>query len=269
MRWTDDTQMSIDIVESFLATGKIDPNDLAMRFSKSYRWSRGYGPGAAKVLRRIAAGADWREANRSVYASGSFGNGAAMRAPMIGLIYAHRPTELVEAARLSAMVTHAHPLAIEGAVFIARLTACAFRGDRSVDVLKAGMSHLSHAEFTSRLAVAQAWLESGRDVSTSDVIRQLGNGIAAHESCVTALYLALRFRDQPFTAMQQFIASCGGDADTIGAMAGAIWGAANGLASLPSQWLERLEQRERLSELGVCLHRQVAQLTATQPDLSE
>jgi hypothetical protein len=26
MRWTDDTQMSIDIIESFLVTGKIDPD---------------------------------------------------------------------------------------------------------------------------------------------------------------------------------------------------------------------------------------------------
>jgi ADP-ribosylglycohydrolase len=261
--------MSIDIVESFLATGKIDPDDLAMRFSKSYRWSRGYGPGAARVLKRIAAGADWREANRSIYANGSFGNGAAMRAPMIGLMYAYRPSELFEAARLSAIVTHAHPLAVDGAVFIARVTACAFRGDRSRDVLDEGMSRISHAEFVSRLAVAQAWLESDREVSASDVIRQLGNGIAAHESCITALYLALRFREQPFMVMQQFIASCGGDADTIGAMAGAIWGAANGSARLPSRWLERLEQRERLCDLGVSLHRQVGKFMATQPDSPE
>jgi ADP-ribosylglycohydrolase len=66
--------------------------------------------------------------------------------------------------------------------------------------------------------------------------------------------------------MQQFIASCGGDADTIGAMAGAIWRAANGSASLPSQWLERLEQRKRLCELGNSLHRQVLGLKATKPD---
>src|SRR5690349_12455088 len=67
MRWTDDTQMSIDVIESFLRHGKIDQDDLAITFARSYRWSRGYGPGAARVLKRIKKGVDWRTANRSVY----------------------------------------------------------------------------------------------------------------------------------------------------------------------------------------------------------
>jgi poly(ADP-ribose) glycohydrolase ARH3 len=85
----------------------------------------------------------------------------------------------------------------------------------------------------------------------------LGNGIAAHESAVTALYLALRFREQPFMLLQQFIASCGGDTDTIGAMAGAIWGAANGYSKLPAEPLQKLEQRERLVALAGELHEQI------------
>lgn len=268
-RWTDDTQMSIDVIESFLATGRIDPDDLAMRFSNSYRWSRGYGPGAARVLRRIAAGSDWREASRAVYANGSFGNGAAMRAPMIGVIYSHNRAELHEAACCSAVVTHAHPLGVEGAVLIARVTASVFRGEKSRDVLEEGLSVVSHDEFRSRLIVAREWLESGRDASIKDVVRQLGNGIAAHESCVTAVYVAMRFRDQSFELMHEFIASCGGDADTIGAMAGAIWGAANGSQRLPEPWLEKLEQRERLCELGTSLHRQVDERTTNKANDGE
>jgi ADP-ribosylglycohydrolase len=61
MRWTDDTQMSLDLVESMVALGTVDPDDLAQRFAKSYRWSRGYGPGAAKILKRIARGSDWNK----------------------------------------------------------------------------------------------------------------------------------------------------------------------------------------------------------------
>src|SRR5690349_18966772 len=80
MRWTDDTQMSLDLAESLAEKGALDPDDLAQRFARSYHWSRGYGPGAAKLLKRIACGADWREANRSVYPAGSYGNGGAMRA---------------------------------------------------------------------------------------------------------------------------------------------------------------------------------------------
>lgn len=60
MRWTDDTQMSLDLAESLVANRALDLDDLAARFAKSYRWSRGYGPGAAKLLRRIEI---WGAAN--------------------------------------------------------------------------------------------------------------------------------------------------------------------------------------------------------------
>jgi poly(ADP-ribose) glycohydrolase ARH3 len=76
MRWTDDTQMSVDIAESLVAKGEMDADDLALRFAGSYRWNRGYGPSAAKLLKRIAGGADWRQANRWVHPEGSYGNGA-------------------------------------------------------------------------------------------------------------------------------------------------------------------------------------------------
>jgi ADP-ribosylglycohydrolase len=47
----------------------------------------------------------------------------------------------------------------------------------------------------------------------------------------------------------------GGDVDTLGAMSGAIWGAANGATALPPQDLARLEQRERLSSVAAALYR--------------
>jgi ADP-ribosylglycohydrolase len=81
MRWTDDTQMSLDAADSLLACAGMAPDDMAHRFARSYRWSRGYGPGAARLLKRIARGQDWESASVSVYPSGSYGNGGAMRAP--------------------------------------------------------------------------------------------------------------------------------------------------------------------------------------------
>ena len=84
-RWTDDTQMTVDVVESLVNCRRVDQDDLARRFAQSYRWSRGYGPGAARVLKRIRRGEHWKLAARAVYRDGSFGNGGAMRAPAVGL----------------------------------------------------------------------------------------------------------------------------------------------------------------------------------------
>lgn len=48
-RYTDDTQMSLDLAETLISgQGNLDQQALADAFASGYRWSRGYGPGAAK-----------------------------------------------------------------------------------------------------------------------------------------------------------------------------------------------------------------------------
>jgi poly(ADP-ribose) glycohydrolase ARH3 len=252
MRWTDDTQMTLDIAESLLAKRGLDADELALRFARSYRWTRGYGPSAAKVLKRIARGADWRQVNRLGYPEGSFGNGAAMRAPVIGLYFSGRYEELADAARLSASITHAHPLAMEGAVLVASATAQAVNGAPPRAILQHAAETCRLEPFVARLKIAQSWLGTS-EPEPATVCRYLGNGVAASESCVTAVYIAVRFMRSSFEKMHYFVIDCGGDVDTIGAMAGAIWGAANGAGELPSLQLARLEQRERLAALAAAL----------------
>ncbi len=257
MRWTDDTQMTIDLIESYLARREFDATDLAARFARNYRWDRGYGPGTAKVLKRIARGVDWQQANRSVYPGGSFGNGAAMRAPILGLIKANRMELIADVARQTAIVTHAHPIAIEGAVLVATTTALAAQGRGPIETLKMAADCCSNDVFTSRLAIAQSWLVSGQIVTVSEIAQHLGRGVAADKSCVTAVYLASNYLNKPFLEMLQLITKLGGDADTIGAMAGAIWGAANGATNLPAESLSKLEQCERLADLGRQLYQRL------------
>ena len=246
-RWTDDTQMTIDVIDSLVTCGRIDQDDLAQRFAKSYRWSRGYGPGAAKVLKRIRKGQPWEAANSSVYRNGSFGNGGAMRAPAVGLFFsADSENNLVKAASASAAVTHAHPLGREGAVLIALATALAYNDISSPEIIERLCQCSELPQFLSRLHTAGSWLREGNDIAPQKVAAELGNGIAAIESCVTAVYLALYFRNSSFNELLEFAIRTGGDVDTIAAMAGAIWGAARGLDALPQTRLEQLEQCDRL-----------------------
>lgn len=260
MRWTDDTQMTIDLVESFLAKGQIDTDDLATRFSQSYRWSRGYGPAAAKMLKKIARGADWRDVSRSVYRDGSYGNGAAMRAPVLGLIFENQTGRIIDAARNSAVVTHAHAIGIEGAVLIGIVTGLAAQNSSNSEIVQQTLTHCSLEDFKSRLELALHWLINQEEVFPRKVAHDLGNGVAAHHSCISAVYVALRFRSYGFLEMMKFIAELGGDADTIGAMAGAIWGVINGYPRLPQSSLSQLEQRERLENMAELLHRKVSRM---------
>jgi len=68
------------------------------------------------------------------------------------------------------------------------------------------------------------------------------------------VYVAARFQREPFLAMHAFVVRMHGDVDTIAAMAGAIWGAANGAASLPAEPLARLEQCARIRQVAADLY---------------
>lgn len=55
-----------------------------------------------------------------------------------------------------------------------------------------------------------------------------------------------------FETMMEFIIACRGDVDTIGAMAGALWGIVNGAERLPQI---RLEARDALVEVAMRMFR--------------
>ncbi|MCA9174949.1 MAG: ADP-ribosylglycohydrolase family protein [Planctomycetales bacterium] len=253
-RWTDDTQMSLDLAASLIDRGDVDLDDISQRFANGYRWSRGYGSGAAKVLKRIRRGVPWREASTSVYPGGSFGNGGAMRSPVIGMYFAGSPDVLEEKSKAVAMITHAHPLAQEAAYLIALATATAMTQRTANEVVSACLPVAREPELQRRLGIAHRWL-SNRTVPDAKTIKaELGNGVAAVDSVVTALYLAAAGADGPFeSVLDSAIAGCG-DTDTIAAMACAIWGAAKGKGALPVDKIRKLERADEIQATASRLH---------------
>ena len=249
-RWTDDTQMTLDLANSLIEMGCLDQDHLSRTFSKSYRWSRGYGPGTARLLKKIQKGAKWSDVNCSVYPQGSYGNGAAMRVPVISIFFYNNKDQFVNAVYASAVITHAHLLAKEGAGLIAFATHYALDSLDPIMIFEKSSMFCSTDGYKKRLNIAHRWIENNEISKPKDVALHLGNGIAAVESCVTALYIAVRFMDNQFIDMADFINCCAGDTDTIGAMAGAIWGARNGVDNLPNELLEVLEQSSQIKGLA-------------------
>lgn len=248
LRWTDDTQMAMVLAQSLIEDGGLDVDRLAKRWAQAAQMSRGYGPGAYKLLGMIRGGADWRVANKSVFPDGSFGNGGAMRAAPIGLYYHRDPTSLELAAEEAAEVTHAHPLGIEGGRLIAQATAMAMREPFEPEpFLHELLEGSEEEEYRRRLERAIEYLKAVPEVD--EVRSELGNTIVAHESAVTAVYAFCRHPEN-FSELMEFVLSLGGDTDTIGAMAGGLFGAKNGMAALPAGQLAKLEARDELERLG-------------------
>ena len=233
IRWTDDTQMALDLAEVLLACGGIEQEKLAQQFARSYKWSRGYGAGTAKVLRRIAAGKDWRAAAQSAHKGGSWGNGGAMRAPVIPLYYCNHDCDaMLLAVKKATEVTHGHPVAFEGAALVALHVDGALKNKPREAVFSDFSSRFPDSLFLARIDTLANWLASGRSVNPAEAAKMLGNGVCALDSCPLAVYIAHAFRQAAFTALMEYAAACRGDVDTIAAMAGAIWGAYAGAERL-------------------------------------
>ncbi|MEM7164552.1 MAG: ADP-ribosylglycohydrolase family protein [Planctomycetota bacterium] len=245
-RWTDDTQMTLDIVDSLVECKAVELDDLAARVAKSYRWSRGYGPGATKVLKRIRRGQDWRVARVAVYTDGSHGNGAAMRSPAVGLYFHWDIDRLWTQAGEVAAITHAHHLAVEGAQLIAVTTALSLFDEPDLSLVQVLRSKATAAEFIDRLEILESWIRKNEFPVPRQVGREFGRGMAATESVVTAISVALLHRERAFEGLVNDSIAIGGDVDTIAAMAGAIWGACNGASALPQERLTEVEGLERL-----------------------
>ncbi|KZN44106.1 hypothetical protein N474_23555 [Pseudoalteromonas luteoviolacea CPMOR-2] len=253
LRYTDDTQMSIDVANSFLANHTIDQNHLAKTFGNSYHWSRGYGPSAAKLLKGIHSGKDFNTLNKAKFKDGSKGNGAAMRAPVVAICNFISQAVLKEDITKTAEITHAHPEAIEGAFLIARATQLALIGVDKVGVMQTLCTESKLWPYKQKLVACYKALTSSQPLDSYEIKHQFGNGMLSIDSVVTALYYAFSYRHKPLTQMIEDACSLGGDTDTICAMAGGIWGAYNGDATL-NGFDQQIEGLEQISEIARNLH---------------
>jgi poly(ADP-ribose) glycohydrolase ARH3 len=229
--YTDDTEMAIALSESLLEHGGIEPGALGRAFADAHDPRRGYGAGTTEVLRLVRSGLSPHDAAGSVFGGeGSQGNGAAMRVAPLAVLYAD-DTAALESAR----VTHSHPLGVDAAVVQAAAIAAALRGEAPLD---AALAAATTAELGGRLTEAARRLDSV--LQPAELAAALGNRSTGHQSVPAAIYSAAAHESvEPAIT---FAVRCGGDTDTIGAMAGAIAAARAGASAIPSHWLEALEE---------------------------
>jgi poly(ADP-ribose) glycohydrolase ARH3 len=249
--YTDDTDMTLALVESMIQCGGIDPEDMAKQFSLYCDLTRGYAIGTIKAVQGLRAGLKWHQVARIVFENGSFGNGAAMRVSPVGLFYHHDLVGLQEAAIKQANITHVHPLGQWGAVMQAASIGLAviqnpkepFKKEQMVinlrEVLWGGP-----IEYLKALNRIEEMLTQGKKLQAREVVQSLGNGVEAHFSVPSACYIAITYSPDFCDAIRAAI-SLGGDTDTIAGMVGAIVGAHVGEKGLPVEWIDQLEEGPR------------------------
>ncbi|UCD85008.1 MAG: ADP-ribosylglycohydrolase family protein [Deltaproteobacteria bacterium] len=249
--YTDDTEMTLILAESLLECKGLDTARLAMRFSRGCHPERGYAWGAIRCLKAIAQGVAWHQAAQIVFPDGSFGNGAAMRVAPVGVFFHDDFYQLRKAAHDQALITHSHPLGVGGAILQAAAIAVATRadprenprGETFIESVRGAVGNISK-DYLQVLDDVETLLYSDPKPEPLQIALNLGHEVTAPRSVPAALYAFLRsnlsFREVVIGAI-----SLGGDADTIGAMAGAVAGAYHGVSGIPERWMEQLENGER------------------------
>jgi len=213
---TDDTQMSLCIARSLAAVGW-SPSDIAERFAL---WFKGWPVDVGNTCRRGIA----RFINHGTLAGpfneGDAGNGAAMRVAPVALVTLADSFLLERWAVEQGHITHNHPLSDAACVLVGRLIHLGCTGQprarlqREVDGV---IRQFPSFRFSPYRGLATAYV-----VDTMQTVLHHFLSTHSFEECLVA------------TVNQ------GGDADTTGAIVGAIAGAFYGAAQLPQHWVRKL-----------------------------
>nr|BFD91021.1 hypothetical protein KitaXyl93_23810 [Kitasatospora sp. Xyl93] len=224
--------------------GAIDTFDLTHAFARRHDFDRGYGPAANRLLRLVREGGDASRLAAELFdGQGSYGNGAAMRVAPLGAAHAEDPKAVVRPAADTALITHTHPQAVDGAIAVAVAAAYAARTRSRPPTPERFLE--SVADLTPNGPVKDGLEEARALLGRSDVrfvAGVLGNGsrTSAADTVPYALWCAARNLADYRAAVWDAIAA-GGDVDTVAAITGGVVAAHTGTGGIPRAWLAACE----------------------------
>jgi ADP-ribosyl-[dinitrogen reductase] hydrolase len=227
---SDDTQLTLATFEAICASGDVSPEQIAAAFLRWFRAGRisGIGSATLKALCDLRAGAHWALAGAR--GERAAGNGSAMRIAPLAFLLDDRDRSHKETIRDVCRITHHSDEAYVGALaIIAAIRWPIWPPEQEffenlASVLPDTRVRDRHAEFS-----AVSW-----DTHFS-VATQFGCSGYVVESIPLALLGAIGMAINGFEPTVDGIGRCGGDADTIGSLAGQVAGAHLGLARLPER----------------------------------
>ena len=266
---TDDTEQAL-LVASLLVRGRgsssgrvaLDAGEfahalLAWEDSMIERGSLDLlGPSTKAALERVRAGED----PLTVGGAGTT-NGAAMRVTPIGIaVSTADPEAFADAVWSSCQVTHATRQGFQSAALVAAAVSMGIDGDTPsasdmtallwkavsyVDSLPERGAWTPDPDVVAATRRAMQLVANPASSSLECLVEQVGTSVASAQAIPMAF--ALLARDPSPRALLD-AANIGGDTDTIGAIAGAILGAALGEQVLPADSLSMIEE---VSHLGL------------------
>ena len=226
---TDDTEMTLCVARGIVQTREWNLAEIADRFA---HWLSGGPADVGATCRRGIL--RYVETRRLEAAPNEWdaGNGAAMRVAPVALYTLGDEKLLSRLAVEQAHITHHHPLSDAACVAVGKLVQRGLLG-KPVPGLRAAAEELAarHPEFRFE----------GYDGESSAYVPD------TLRTVLDAFFSTASFEECLVKTVNR-----GGDADTAGAIAGAIAGARYGLSAIPRRWVNALDAglREELASLA-------------------
>lgn len=237
---SDDTEQSALVAQSLVRAPKdIKAATKAFKIALPgwfFRLPFGFGQATSRSCLKMLTGAKQTGIH-------SAGNGAAMRAAILGVFYHDNQEYRIKIGESIARTTHLDKRATDGALFVAELAAAAYTNRQYKD-----QTSRYNAFDTAINVIQETWLREALDLarclaeqqaSIETAAQQLGCTDFVNHSVALAAFTFLRWGDDTLTALQWTI-KAGGDTDSNAAIVGAWCGALHGEKIILSHTLLRL-----------------------------
>lgn len=283
--YTDDTQQALALADVLLEHGRADASRLAEIYlalahpKGNYVGAhRGVGRSFRQVLADLAEGI-----SPKLTGSESAGIGAAMRIAPAAIYFGNDTEGLFDSVLSASLMTHRDIRSLAGAMAVSCAVRRLMDGESrepsllfrvAGDVAKAEnriaaefsatvTSILPHRHaMSSAIARAERLLDMPRDRAFAALIEE-ANRHGAEPSCkrptmgfppaIIPTCLFLLIATDSFEEALIEVVNLGGDADTAGAILGAMAGAHYGASEIPERWLDGLQNRDGVALRAVAL----------------
>ncbi|SHJ99498.1 ADP-ribosyl-[dinitrogen reductase] hydrolase [Geosporobacter subterraneus DSM 17957] len=236
---TDDTAMTLCVVKGIMEN-KEEPIDAIGKYFMEWYASepKDIGMGTRHALEAYQVHRNWIKAGEAAHtASGgrSAGNGALMRCAPVAYFYRDDYEKMIAVTKAQSQMTHIDPLGIE---------ACCINNHIVWELLQGKALEEGVQTALEKYDIQGRYRDC---IERTVQYQQLNPSGFAVDTLRCSLYALMNtgdFYDAVVTAVNM-----GGDADTIGAVTGAIAGVHYGYAALPAIWVYQLKDFHEIDAL--------------------
>ena len=251
--WSDDTSMTIALMQSLIDCGRFDYQDIMDKF---YQWWKkdeftatgmafDIGGTCARAITNYGRGVELWSCGENRRASN--GNGSLMRILPVALYCFAKEVKgnaRYELVKKVSSLTHAHEISVLGCLIYVNLACFLLEGSAPAVAYRKAQKE-DYARFTAESRkVYCRMLESNICDYPEDKISSSGYVVSSLEAALWCLLKTNNYQDAVLKAV-----NLGDDADTVGAITGSLAGITYGYDAIPQEWTTQLQRADYLLEL--------------------